>query len=202
MMLRDLIAGLPRVTASGPLTVEVAALTASSRQVVAGGLFAAIRGTTIDGHRFIADALAAGAAVIMAESAPPADLDPAVAWLHVPDSRAALAVLASVMFGHPWRDMAIAGVTGTNGKTTTTFLIHHVMKNVWHRAGLLGTILVDDGESVAPARYTTPGSIDLTALLGRMKDHGCRGWRWKFPHTASTSNASPRSALMPVCSPI
>jgi len=175
MMLRDLIAGLPRVTASGPLTVEVAALTASSRQVVAGGLFAAIRGTTIDGHRFIADALAAGAAVIMAESAPPADLDPAVAWLHVPDSRAALAVLASVMFGHPWRDMAIAGVTGTNGKTTTTFLIHHVMKNVWHRAGLLGTILVDDGESVAPARYTTPGSIELTALLGRMKDHGCRG---------------------------
>src|SRR5690606_37659078 len=97
------------------------------------------------------------------------------AWLHVPDSRAALSELASQLAGDPWKDLAIAGVTGTNGKTTTTFLIHHVMKTAWHRAGLLGTILVDDGETAAPAKHTTPGSIELSDSLLRMRDNGCRG---------------------------
>lgn len=175
MILRDLISCLARVTASGPLDTDVSTLTASSREVVPGVLFAAIRGTSIDGHRFIGDALAAGAGVILAESAPPVDLDPARTWLHVPDSRAALSALASTLANHPWRDLAVAGVTGTNGKTTTTFLIHHVMKTVWHRAGLLGTILVDDGETSEPAKHTTPGSIELSGLLERMRDHGCRG---------------------------
>jgi UDP-N-acetylmuramoyl-L-alanyl-D-glutamate--2,6-diaminopimelate ligase len=66
-------------------------------------------------------------------------------------------------------------VTGTNGKTTTAFLIHHIMKTVWHRAGLMGTILVDDGESACPADHTTPDPVALAGLLGRMRDNGCRG---------------------------
>ena len=175
MILRDLVSCLSRVTAAGPLDTDVSALTASSREAAPGMLFAAIRGTSIDGHRFINDVLASGVTVILAETAPPTDLDRAVAWLHVPDSREALSMLASTMAGHPWKDLAIAGVTGTNGKTTTAFLIHHMMKTAWHRAGLLGTILVDDGEIEAPAKHTTPGSIELSALLGRMKDNGCRG---------------------------
>lgn len=175
MILRDLISDLPRVTPSGPMDLEVARLSASSRDAGPGVLFAAIRGTTIDGHRFIADALAAGSTAILAESAPPVELDSSIAWLHVPDSRKALSALASRIHDHPWRDMSIAGVTGTNGKTTTAFLIHHLMKSAWHRAGLLGTILVDDGETVESARHTTPGSIELCSLLSRMKDHGCRG---------------------------
>jgi UDP-N-acetylmuramoyl-L-alanyl-D-glutamate--2,6-diaminopimelate ligase len=175
MILRDLISCLARVTSSGPMDVKIASLTASSREAAPGTLFAAIRGTSVDGHRFIADALAAGSPAILAETAPPVDLDSAVAWLHVPDSREALSTIASHMAGHPWRDLAVAGITGTNGKTTTTYLLHHIMKSVWHRAGLLGTILVDDGETVESARHTTPGSIELSALLGRMKDHGCRG---------------------------
>jgi UDP-N-acetylmuramoyl-L-alanyl-D-glutamate--2,6-diaminopimelate ligase len=173
MILRDLVSCLSRVTASGPTDTEVSLLTASSREAAPGALFAAIRGTSIDGHRFISDALAAGASAILAETAPPADLDPQVSWLHVPDSRSALSTLASTMEGHPWKDLALAGVTGTNGKTTTAFLIHHIMKTAWHRAGLLGTILVDDGERREPA--TTPGSIELSALLSRMRDNGCRG---------------------------
>jgi UDP-N-acetylmuramoyl-L-alanyl-D-glutamate--2,6-diaminopimelate ligase len=175
MTLRDLTKCLPRVTIAGALDVEIAALTASSRELAPGCLFAAIRGTSTDGHRFIPEAIAAGVAAIVAETAPPADLPPAITWLHVPDSRAALAALAAALAAYPWRDLTIAGVTGTNGKTTTTFLIHHVMKTVWHRAGLLGTILVDDGETIEAARHTTPGSIELAALLGRMRDHGCRG---------------------------
>jgi len=175
MTLRDLTSRLARVTIAGSLDVDISALTASSRELAPGKLFAAIRGTTTDGHRFIGEAIAAGVAAILAETAPPADLPASITWLHVPDSRSAIAALASAMAGDPWRDLAMAGVTGTNGKTTTAFLLHHVMKCVWHRAGLLGTILVDDGETIEPARHTTPGSIELTGLLGRMRDHGCRG---------------------------
>nr|MCU0782233.1 Mur ligase domain-containing protein [Akkermansiaceae bacterium] len=175
MTARDLIAVLPRVTASGPPDAVITALTDSSRAVEPGALFAAIRGATADGHRYIPDALQAGAAAVLAETAPPADLADSVVWLHVPDSRLALALLASLFHGHPWRDMALAGVTGTNGKTTTAFLIHHIMKTVWHRAGLLGTVVVDDGETTVPARHTTPGPVELQGLLCTMRDHGCRG---------------------------
>ena len=175
MILRDLISGLPRVTASGPMDADISMLTADSREAAPGVLFAAIRGVSADGHRFIDGALAAGASAVLAESAPPADLDASIAWLHAPDSRAALAELASAMNGHPWKDFSMAGVTGTNGKTTTVFLIHHIMKTAWHRAGLLGTILVDDGEKAEPAQHTTPGPVELAGLLGRMRDHGCRG---------------------------
>ena len=175
MILRELVSSLSRVTVAGSLDAEVHVITASSREVVPGVIFAAIRGTTLDGHRFINDALAAGATAILAEIAQPSDYTAPATWLHVPDSRVAVATLASVLAGQPWRDLAIAGITGTNGKTTTAFLLHHLMKSAWHRAGLLGTILVDDGETVETAKHTTPGSIELSALLARMKDHGCRG---------------------------
>ena len=175
MILRDLVSSLSRVTVAGSLDAEVRGITASSREVAPGMIFAAIRGTTLDGHRFINDALAAGATAILAESAPPSDYTAPAVWLHVPDSRAAVAALASTLAGHPWQDLSMAGITGTNGKTTTAFLLHHLMKSAWHRAGLLGTILVDDGETVEPAKHTTPGSIELCAVLGRMRDNGCRG---------------------------
>lgn len=175
MILRDLVSCLPRVTAAGSLDADVRGITASSREVIPGFIFAAIRGTRIDGHRFINDALAAGATAILAETAQPADYSAAATWLHVSDSRAALSTLASTFAGHPWKDLKVAGVTGTNGKTTTVFLLHHIMKTVWHRAGLLGTILTDDGEVQEVAKHTTPGSIELSALLSRIRDKGCRG---------------------------
>ena len=175
MILKQLVASLARVTASGPMDAEIHSLTASSKEVGPGVMFAAIRGSANDGHRFIDDALSAGASAILAETAPPSDFGNTVAWLHVPDSRAALAEMASELAGHPWRDLAMAGVTGTNGKTTTAFLIHHVMKTEWHRAGLLGTVLVDDGETVSFATHTTPDPVALLQLIARMRDHGCRG---------------------------
>lgn len=175
MILRDLVSDLSRVTVSGSLDAEVHAITTSSREVAPGMIFAAIRGTTLDGHRFINDALAAGASAILAETAQPADYTAPATWLHVPDSRSAVSVLASALAGHPWKELILAGVTGTNGKTTTAFLLHHLMKSAWHRAGLLGTILVDDGETVEPAKHTTPGSVELEGVLTRMLDNGCRG---------------------------
>jgi UDP-N-acetylmuramoyl-L-alanyl-D-glutamate--2,6-diaminopimelate ligase len=175
MILRDLVSDLSRVTIAGSLDMEIHAITASSREVIPGMIFAAIRGTTLDGHRFIHDALAAGASAILAETAPPVDYDSPATWLHVPDSRSAVSILASALADHPWKKLSMAGVTGTNGKTTTAFLLHHLMKTAWHRAGLLGTILVDDGENVEIAKHTTPGSIELSDVLARMADNGCRG---------------------------
>jgi UDP-N-acetylmuramoyl-L-alanyl-D-glutamate--2,6-diaminopimelate ligase len=175
MILRDLVSSLSRITVSGSLDAEIHAITASSREVAPGMLFAAIRGTALDGHRFIDDALASGATAILAETAPPSDLLASVAWLHVPDSRDAVSMLASTLAGHPWKDLSMAGVTGTNGKTTTAYLLHHLMKSAWHRAGLLGTILVNDGETMESAKHTTPGSIELASVLTRMRDNGCRG---------------------------
>lgn len=175
MLLRTLTSSLAKATASGPQYLEIDALTADSREAGPGKLFAAIRGTSMDGHRFIRDVLEKGASAILAETTPPADLPESVAWLHVPDSRAAIAVLAATFQGEPSGELKLAGITGTNGKTTTAFLLHHIMRAEWHRAGLLGTIIVDDGETRTPAKHTTPGSIELNAILANFRDNACRG---------------------------
>ncbi len=175
MLLRTLISQLGKVTPSGPLDVEISALTADSREAGEGKLFAAIRGTTLDGHKFIHAVLKAGTKVILAETAPPSDLPSGTTWLHVPNSRSALAEIACAFNEDPAGSLRLAGVTGTNGKTTTAFIIHHIMKTEWHRAGLLGTILVDDGETQTVAKHTTPGSIELNGILATFRDNACRG---------------------------
>lgn len=175
MLLRTLISQLEKVTASGALDLEIDDLTADSRAAEPGKLFAAIRGTSMDGHKFIAEVIAKGATAILAESAPPSDFPQTAAWLHVPDSRAALAVLSATFYGEPAGELKMVGITGTNGKTTTAFIVHHIMRTAWHRAGLLGTILVDDGETRTPAKHTTPGSIELNAILATFRDNACRG---------------------------
>lgn len=175
MILRELITPLCQVMASGPMDLEIGGLCSDSRTVGVGFLFAAIRGNSADGHASIPGAIRAGATAILAETAPPVDLDSGVAWLHVPDTRAALALVASKFHADPWTEMAMAGITGTNGKTTTAFLLHHIMKTTWHRAGLVGTVMVDDGVSAGKATHTTPDPIELSRLLGTIRDNGCRG---------------------------
>lgn len=175
MLLRTLITHLEKVTASGSLDTEIKGLTADSRAAAAGVLFAAIRGTTLDGHKFITNVVKQGASAILAETAPPSDLPDSIAWLHVPDSRAALAEIAGTFHENPSGNLRLAGVTGTNGKTTIAFLLHHIMKTEWHRAGLLGTILIDDGETQTAAKHTTPGSVELNGILAKFRDNACRG---------------------------
>lgn len=175
MLLRHLISDLEKVVPSGPLDIEINSITADSRNASEGQIFAAIRGTTLDGHRFIPSVIASGVSAILAETAPPIDLPSDIAWLHVPDSKAAVAVVASAFSGNPSADLKLAGITGTNGKTTIAFLLHHIMKTEWHRAGLLGTILIDDGETQTVAKHTTPGAIELNGILSAFRDNACRG---------------------------
>lgn len=175
MILKNLISTLERATVSGPVDLEISGLSGDSRKVGAGILFAAIRGTQVDGHGFIGQALEGGASAVLAESAAPDDLASGVAWLQVANSREALAEIANIFYDEPSQSLRLAGITGTNGKTTTAFLVHHVMKVEWHRAGLLGTIVVDDGENRKVAQHTTPGSIELNEILANFVGNACRG---------------------------
>ncbi|NWK56294.1 UDP-N-acetylmuramoyl-L-alanyl-D-glutamate--2,6-diaminopimelate ligase [Verrucomicrobiaceae bacterium N1E253] len=175
MQLRQLIQSLPKATIDGPQDQEITGVFADSRQIEPGGVFVAVRGSELDGQKFVADAIERGAAAIVSEVAPEPGVTDRVCWAHVPDARAAVAAMACAYYEDPSAKMNIVGITGTNGKTTTAFLVHSIMQKVWTRAGLLGTVQVDDGEAVRPATHTTPGALELQAEFQTMHDNACRG---------------------------
>jgi UDP-N-acetylmuramoyl-L-alanyl-D-glutamate--2,6-diaminopimelate ligase len=146
-----------------------------SRMVGLGGLFVAVRGAEVDGHLFIDKTVKNGAIAIVCEAVPEdARLrHPGTVFARVSDTRAALAEIAAAFFGDPSRLLRMIGVTGTNGKTTTTFLIHAMLERLGVRAGLLGTVTVRIGREDLPSALTTPGSLELQQLLRRMVDSGC-----------------------------
>lgn len=173
MKLRDLIPHLDKPAVSGSLDTEIAGLTYDSRKAGPGIAFVAIRGTHADGHEYIAKAIELGAAAIIAEQAPPDEC--ATPWIHVRHSRIALADAAAALNGHPAKSLTIAAVTGTNGKTTTGFLMHHLFNTAQLRSGLLGTVFYDlGGGQHVPATHTTPESLEIQGLLAQMRDNGCR----------------------------
>ncbi len=147
---------------------EVTAVTNDSRRVQPGSVFVCTVGRSSDGHRFAAQALAAGAALVVSEH--PLGLP---AEVTVPNGRAAYAQLCSAFFDHPSRQLRLVAVTGTNGKTTVTTLIKQILEAGGHRCGLIGTIhsMVDTME--LPAKYTTPEAWDLQMLLAKMAAAGC-----------------------------
>ncbi len=172
MILRELTDALDAPVTTGSLDTEVSALAYDSRKVEPGTAFVAIRGGSVDGHRFIDKAIAAGASAILAETAPPDAVS--LPWVHVRHSRKALAEAAAAFYGRPGEDLALVGITGTNGKTTSAFLIHHLLNAGQLRAGLMGTIFYDLGGEQVPATHTTPESLEIHALLSAMRDNGCR----------------------------
>ena len=172
MTLRDLLPHLDSPVTSGDLDTAVNALTYDSRQAGPGTAFFALRGVKSDGHRFIPDVLRAGAAAVIAEQAPEADCT--VPWVHVRHSRIALAQAAAAFYGQPGRALKLCGVTGTNGKTTTAFIVHHLLNAGQVRAGLIGTLFYDLGGEQQPATHTTPESLEMQQLLAAMRERGCR----------------------------
>ncbi|MES2736397.1 MAG: UDP-N-acetylmuramoyl-L-alanyl-D-glutamate--2,6-diaminopimelate ligase [Verrucomicrobiota bacterium] len=172
MILRDLIPHLDNPVVSGSLDTEITGLSYDSRTAGPGIAFVALRGNSVDGHDFIPKAIAAGAAVIISEQAPPDNVK--VPWVHVKFSRVALAQAAAFLHGFPAQKLAIAAVTGTNGKTTTAFLTHHLLNAGQKRCGLLSTILYDLGGEQLPSTHTTPESLEIQSLLSQMLNNGCR----------------------------
>src|SRR5213593_2834538 len=171
MQLKTLVAGIPLRQVIGTLDRPVESIAYDSRRAQRNGLFVALRGGKSDGHQFVAQAISKGASVIVAERE---EKYPRVTCLVVENSRTALADLSRVFYGHPERKLKLAAVTGTNGKTTTTFLIRHICENSGLRCGLIGTVRYEIGERVLPAIRTTPESLDLQELLAQIVNAGCK----------------------------
>jgi UDP-N-acetylmuramoyl-L-alanyl-D-glutamate--2,6-diaminopimelate ligase len=147
----------------------ITSVTSDSRKAKPGALFVAVVGTEADGHAFAAKAAKAGAVAVVAERA--VDVD--VPVVQVTSSRSALAHAAALLHGDPARELELMGVTGTNGKTTTSFLLHQMTEALGVKTGLIGTIETRIGEHAVPATHTTPGSEELHLLLRRMQRAGC-----------------------------
>lgn len=162
-------AGIPCPPAMEDL--EITSLACDSRKVVPGALFVAIRGFREDGHSFVGRAIEAGAAAALVESRSCSDA-PVVIANPSGDNRRALCHLAAEFFGRPWERLAMIGVTGTNGKTSTAHMVRWIMEGAGRRCGILGTVgHVAAGISV-PASETTPDSLRLTEMLGSMASGG------------------------------
>ena len=171
MQLADLIQGLNAKSIQGSVDREITGVRYDSRRVTPGNLFVAVRGAAFDGHSFIEQAIDKGAVAVVGEQAA---LSQRATAIVVQDSREALAQLGATFFGNPSRKLKMIGVTGTNGKSTTTFLIKHLLERAGQSTGLIGTVQYEIGERLLPAPRTTPESLDLQELLSQCVEAGCR----------------------------
>ncbi|MQA30946.1 MAG: UDP-N-acetylmuramoyl-L-alanyl-D-glutamate--2,6-diaminopimelate ligase [Luteitalea sp.] len=160
--------GAPRVNAASR---EVHGVAYDSRRVSPGSVFVALKGQHVDGAAFAREALARGAAAIVSEAPAPPGAE--VPWTVVHDSRLALAILAVTFYRHPSAELKVIGITGTNGKTTTAYLVASIFDAAGVRCGLLGTVGYRVGDEVREATRTTPEAPDLQCLLRDMVDRGC-----------------------------
>jgi len=187
MRLRDLLVGAGALELPAGQDIEISSVAYNSRCVTPGSLFVAIEGEVTNGNRYIADAIARGASAIVSELAPPpgpawealyssggAASGPAatpptvpsgVQWVRVVDARKALATIGANFFGRPAEKLQMVGITGTNGKTTTSFLIDSIVRAAGNKSGLFGTIEYRTPKSSRPATTTTPESLDLQGFL-------------------------------------
>jgi UDP-N-acetylmuramoyl-L-alanyl-D-glutamate--2,6-diaminopimelate ligase len=157
---------------AAPLGHRVTAVTYDSRQVAPGAVFVALRGRHAAGRDYASEAAARGALAVVSEAAPPATV--VVPWVRIPDARLALALLADAFHGHPSSQLVVTGITGTNGKTTTSYLLAAIFEEGGLRCGRIGTVSHRIGRIERAAARTTPEAPDLQALLTAMVADGCK----------------------------
>ncbi len=170
MKLKDILREIPVVSMTADPESEITDITGDSRAVSPGCLFAAVKGLTVDGHKFIPMAAEKAATVVLCQDIPAVEIP----YVQVADSRKGLALGAKAFFGDPSSKMKVVGITGTNGKTTTTTLLKHIIEDViGAKVGMIGTNGNWIGDEMLPTGHTTPESRDLQALFGRMVEAGC-----------------------------
>ena len=171
MRLKSLIKQLdPTLSTDHLPDVEVLGVQEDSRKVRRGDLFVARTGTKVNGGRFVADARERGAVAVVTDSLID---DCPLPQIEVKSAGRSLSVLANILAGHPTHALKLIGITGTNGKTTTTYLLRQLLGSVGMRCGMIGTVEIDDGQRTHEAEMTTPDAQQLAELLVSMKQNGC-----------------------------
>ncbi|MFZ4854862.1 MAG: UDP-N-acetylmuramoyl-L-alanyl-D-glutamate--2,6-diaminopimelate ligase [Desulfuromonadaceae bacterium] len=174
MTLRELLEKLPDAEIHGDSSVSITGLTCDSRAAQSGTLFFALRGVQADGHRYIEQAVAAGAAAAILEDASSAP--DGLPWVKVSDGRAAMGLIAALFNGDPTAGKPLIGITGTNGKTTTTYLIEAILAAAGLQAAVLGTISYRCGTTTIAASHTTPESTELQRAFKQLGDTGAQAF--------------------------
>ncbi len=173
MTLLDIIKGVAHIVIEGREDVEVANLTYDSRQVSAGSCFFAVEGTVVDGHNFIAKAIASGAAAVVCQHIPDEVKGTDCTFVVVEDTNVAMGGIASNFYGNPSHELKVVGVTGTNGKTTIATLLYDLVQSMGYKAGLISTVVYKVGAREIESTHTTPDAIRLNAMMREMVEEGC-----------------------------
>lgn len=170
--LEKLLERLDYMVVQGNTDIEITELVYDSRKVKPGCLFVCIRGTVVDGHTFVEEVAKKGAAAILVQEDVKAPQD--ITVVKVADSRYGLALLSCAWFHYPAEKLKVIGVTGTKGKTTTTYMVKSILENAGYKVGLIGTIEAIIGDKVIPANNTTPESWVVQSYFQQMVDAGCQ----------------------------
>lgn len=172
MELRKLLKNIKPVAIKGDDGVDITGVNINSRLIEKGHLFMAMKGTQVDGHRFIANAVESGAVAVLCEDMP-AEPAEGVTYVQVESTEDAVGKVATMFYGEPSKKLKLVGVTGTNGKTTIATLLYNMFTKLGHKCGLLSTVCNYIIDEKIPADHTTPDPIELNSLLARMVDAGC-----------------------------
>ncbi len=172
MKLQELLKNIKPLSTVGNIEAEILGVNIDSRQIQEGHLFVAMKGTQVDGHKYIGKAIEMGARAILCEDMPEEPVED-VAYIQVESTEDAVGKVATIFYGDPSKKLKLVGVTGTNGKTTIATLLYNMFRKMGHKCGLLSTVCNYIEDEAIPTEHTTPDPIELNALLARMVNAGC-----------------------------
>ena len=172
MKLSELLKNVKIITSLGDIDIEIKDVNIDSRKIGNGHLFIAMKGTQVDGHKFINKAIELGASAILLEDMPE-ELNEKVSYVQVASTEEEAGKVATMFYGEPSRKLKLVGVTGTNGKTTIATLLYRMFREFGYKVGLLSTVCNYINDEEVPASHTTPDPIELNSLLARMVEEGC-----------------------------